>query len=125
MEYYQYYNFKHIHESDKNVVGTYLDLIKVVLFNDSILKRKINYFFTRLLNENKDVSFTNFSKQLNYDRKRMTTWFYGIHIPPIEFWTKICTILEVSIDTLFLNDIDLKAISPYLQKRKEVKLIKI
>ena len=55
----------------------------------------------------------------------MTTWFYGIHIPPIEFWTKMCTILEVSIDTLFLNDIDLKAISPYLQKRKEVKLIKI
>ena len=54
----------------------------------------------------------------------MTTWFYGIHIPPIEFWTKMCTILEVSIDTLFLNDIDLKAISPYLQKRKEVKLIK-
>ncbi|HFJ9312527.1 MULTISPECIES: TniQ family protein [Bacillus cereus group] len=125
MEYYQYYNFKHIHESDKNIVGTYLDLIKSGSFLTIVpLKEKINYFFTRLLNENKDVSFTNFSKQLNYDRKRMTTWFYGIHIPPIEFWTKMCTILEVSIDTLFLNDIDLKAISPYLQKKKRSKTYK-
>ena len=44
MEYYQYYNFKHIHESDKNVVGTYLDLIKVVLLTIVSLKEKINYF---------------------------------------------------------------------------------
>ena len=49
MEYYQYYNFKHIHESDKNIVGTYLDLIKVVLFNDSTLERKNKLFFHKII----------------------------------------------------------------------------
>lgn len=82
-------------------------------------KRAIMHFFLQIIKETPDISYVETSKNLDFTKNRIASWFSGRAAPPTQFWAEVSHIINVPFNQLFSGCLDFSNLKPLMQKKKK------
>ncbi|WHY97353.1 TniQ family protein [Peribacillus simplex] len=109
--------FSYITNSEQDIINAYSMLLSSSSVTSAPTRFFIENFFIRLKEETPSISYSEFARNTSFSGYQIATWFSGECRPPIEFWVKICNILNLPIRTFFLETHDLTELKPLVEKK--------
>ncbi|MFA1714144.1 hypothetical protein ACDX66_20800 [Peribacillus frigoritolerans] len=107
----------YIPKSEQGIINAFSVLLSYSSVISAPTRVFIENFFIRLKEETPSISYNEFARNTSFSRYQIATWFSGECRPPIEFWVKVCNILNLPIQNFFLGMHDLTELKPLLERK--------